>query len=169
MLARKLPLTEAQVLAWADAHRARTGRWPNADSGPVPGVPGQTWQAVNKTLVRGGRGLPGGSSLARLLEAHRGKRNKAHTPPLTAEQILRWADLHHARTGRWPGEDSGPVLDAPGEGWSASNQALRAGRRGLPGGNTLVRLLRRSGRKAPRRGGPAPQYLPAAPLNRVRG
>jgi hypothetical protein len=143
---RKPKLTEALLLGWADAHRERTGRWPHADSGRVLGVPGQTWQAVNQALVRGGRGLPGGSSLARLLEEHRGKRNKAHTPPLTARQILRWADLHRARTGRWPGEGSGQVLDAPDEGWSAVNQALRAGSRGLPGGDTLVRLLRRNGR-----------------------
>ncbi|HZY83283.1 MAG TPA: hypothetical protein VFE78_00520 [Gemmataceae bacterium] len=146
MPSRKPPLTEDQILAWADAHCARTGRWPHSDSGPVLGVRGQTWQAVNKTLVRGGRGLPGVSSLAQLLEERRGKRNKARTPPLTVAQILRWADLHRGRTGRWPGENSGPVLDAPGEGWSAVNQALRAGRRGLPGGDTLVRLLRRSGR-----------------------
>src|SRR5262249_28260094 len=27
---RRAPLTERQVLAWADAHRARTGEWPRA-------------------------------------------------------------------------------------------------------------------------------------------
>jgi hypothetical protein len=35
------------------------------------------------------------------------------------------------------------VLDAPGETWKGINQALWAGNRGLPGGDSLARLLRR--------------------------
>jgi hypothetical protein len=65
------------------------------------------------------------------------------------EEILRRADEHHACTGRWPTAGSGPVAAAPGETWSAVNQALHSGPRGLPGGDSLVRLLRRSGRGAP--------------------
>jgi hypothetical protein len=143
------PLTEEQVLRWADAHRRRTGKWPSSESGPVAGVPGRTWQAVNRALARGSGGLPGGSSLARLLAQRRGKRNQALAPPLTAGQILRWADAHHARTGRWPGRTSGAVPDAPGENWSAINGALWVGNRGLPGGETLPQFLRRHGRGAP--------------------
>jgi hypothetical protein len=152
----KGPLTEGQILHWADAHRARTGRWPTSDSGPVAGAPGETWEALNRALARGSRGLSGGSSVARLLAERRGKRNKSRTPPLTAEQILRWAEAHHARTGRWPTRSSGAVPEAPGENWSAVLGALYAGYRGLPGGDTLARLLRRHGRRAgggrPRRG-----------------
>jgi hypothetical protein len=59
-------LTEAQVLAWADARRARTGRWPTAASGPVADAPGEHWAAVNSALRVGLRGLVGGS-LSRLL------------------------------------------------------------------------------------------------------
>jgi hypothetical protein len=61
------PLTVEQVLAWADAYRARTGRWPAAGSGPVPKAPGETWAGIDQALRGGGRGLPGGYSLARLL------------------------------------------------------------------------------------------------------
>ena len=147
------PLSVEQVLAWADRHRVRTGRWPHAGSGRVFGVRGQTWQAINQALVRGGRGLPGGSSLARLLEERRGKRNKAHSPPLTVEQILLWADLHHARTGRWPTPLSGPVYEAPQESWRAISSALWGGHRGLPGGGGLPQLLRRHGRHVPERRG----------------
>ena len=64
---RYSPLTLAQILAWADEHRARTGEWPVASSGPVEGVPGEKWEAVNWALAQGLRGLPGGSSLSRLL------------------------------------------------------------------------------------------------------
>jgi hypothetical protein len=145
--ARK-PLTVTQILFWADAHRRLTGRWPSARSGAIRGVSGQTWQAVNLALWRGGRGLSGGSSLARLLGERRGKGNQANAPPLTAGQILRWAAAHVRRTGRRPVVNSGPVLEAPGEKWSAVNGALRAGHRGLPGGETLAQFLRRHGRGA---------------------
>ena len=36
------PLTEEQVLAWADAHHEGTGRWPNRDDGPIPDTNGET-------------------------------------------------------------------------------------------------------------------------------
>jgi hypothetical protein len=76
-----------------------------------------------------------------------------HRPPLTVGQILAWADAHHARTGEWPTAFSGPVADAPGEKWDYLDQALRNGHRGLPGGDSLPRLLdrRRRGGKKPRR------------------
>ncbi|HEX4613032.1 MAG TPA: hypothetical protein VH092_32885, partial [Urbifossiella sp.] len=134
-------LTSREVLAWADAHHARTGHWPTATSGAVEGVPGETWCAVDTALAGGARGLPGGDSLARLLVCRCGKPAVAPRRPLTPEQILAWADAHHARTGRWPGKGSGPIGDAPGETWRAMERALREGRRGLPGGSSLPRLL----------------------------
>jgi hypothetical protein len=66
------PLLEIeQILVWADAHHARTGEWPTAMSGLIPEAPGETWTAVHLAIRRGGRGLPGGSSLPRLLREHR--------------------------------------------------------------------------------------------------
>jgi hypothetical protein len=62
------PLTVEQVLAWADAHRARTGRWPSAASGPVLDAPGEHWRAIASALRYGYRGLPYRQSLARLLK-----------------------------------------------------------------------------------------------------
>ena len=47
-------LSEARVLAWADEHHARTGRWPGAAAGEIPGSGGETWCAVY--LARHGRG-----------------------------------------------------------------------------------------------------------------
>jgi hypothetical protein len=104
-------------------------------------------------LRLGRRGLPGGSPLARLLAQYRGKRNKSALPPLTVAQILGWADAHHARAGEWPGVLSGPIPEAPGETWKAVNMALYRGFRGLPGGDSLARLLRRR-RRRQRRGRP---------------
>jgi hypothetical protein len=130
-----------QVLAWADAHHRRTGRWPGIESGPIPGT-GDTWRRIDSALRLGLRGLaPGGSSLARLLAQRRGVRNQADLPPLTVAQVLRWADAHHRRTGDWPTEVSGPIPEAPGEGWHAVDRALRAGVRGFTAGSSLPRLL----------------------------
>jgi hypothetical protein len=67
-------------------------------------------------------------------------------PPLTAEQILGWADDHYARTGEYPRATSGPVAGATGENWAALNNALCCGLRGLPGGDSVPRLLVRYGR-----------------------
>ena len=50
------PLSTMQILDWADAHYSRTGEWPNAESGPIPEAPGETWGAVYSALVGGRRG-----------------------------------------------------------------------------------------------------------------
>jgi hypothetical protein len=63
------PLSERQILAWARAHEARTGKRPNAASGPVVGVSGESWGGINQSLTRGLRGLPVGSSLAQFLRS----------------------------------------------------------------------------------------------------
>jgi hypothetical protein len=135
-------LTETGILAWADAERDRSGSWPTADTGPILEAPGETWSAVENALRIGLRGLPGGSSLARLLAEHRGVRNKANLPELKEEVIVALAAAHHERTGQWPSEASGSIADAPGETWKAVNLALFQGLRGLPGGSSLYQLLR---------------------------
>ncbi|MBN9517865.1 hypothetical protein J0H58_04975 [bacterium] len=139
------PLTVEQVLTWADAHHQRTGAWPSGhDTGPVRGAPkGTTWLAIELALARGKRGLPGGVTLAQLLERHRGVRNRLGVPDLTEGQVLAWADDHHRRTGAWPRYQDGPVAAAPGETWGAVDTALFKGKRGLPGGDSLRKLLAR--------------------------
>ncbi len=131
------PLTVEQILAWADAHRAATGSWPNAASGAVCDAPGEVWRVIDKALRGGKRGLPGGSSLSHTLDEHRPERRNS----LTREQILAWADAHRAATGRWPTIDSGAVAGAPGKTWRKIDYALRVGNCGLPSGLTLWRLL----------------------------
>jgi hypothetical protein len=78
------------ILTWADAWQERTGTWPNMESGPVPGT-SETWMAIDQALKKGGRGLPGGSSLAKLLAAERGVRNVSDLPRLSRPRILSWA------------------------------------------------------------------------------
>jgi len=134
-------LTHAVILRWADAHHRRTGKWPNGKSGPVPEAPHETWKAVDLALRQGWRGLRRGSSLALLLAERRRARNRTNLPRLTTAKILTWADEHYRIHGAWPTQTSGPVADVPVETWSALNQALRYGYRGLPGGITLAQLL----------------------------
>jgi hypothetical protein len=138
----RLPLlTVDEVLLWADRYHQETGRWPTQTSGPIPGTIGESWRTVEKVLRKGGRGLPGGSSLARLLSEHRGKRNRKVPPRLTPEEVRSWALAHRQATGYWPTKNSGLITAAPGETWTAVDCALRGGRRGLPGGSSLARFL----------------------------
>jgi hypothetical protein len=76
---------------------------------------------------------------------------------LTIQQILAWADEHHARTGAWPMTYSGAVAAAPEQNWRALDEALRHGCRGLPGGDSLSRLLGRERGVPDRRGHPPNQ------------
>lgn len=135
------PLSEGQIVHWAGVHYKRTGAWPTQESGRIVHNPWDTWHAVGCALKQGLRGLPGGRTLAELLEAYRGIRNVRRPPPLAIEMILGWADAHHERTGRWPTTTSGSVSRAPGETWTAIEQALSHGSRGLSGGSSLAKLL----------------------------
>jgi hypothetical protein len=134
-------LTLEQILAWADVFHSTHGRWPKAASGAVAGVRRANWFNINLRLQKGGRGLPGGESLAQLLANHRGAPMPHKKPPLLVEEILAWADAFHAAHGRWPSSTSGSVADEPRESWSKINQALAKGHRGLPRTGSLARLL----------------------------
>jgi hypothetical protein len=146
---RGLPrLTYRQVLAWADAYRLRSGRWPIETSGPIREAPGETWFGVDRALRAGVRGFRGGCSLPRLLARYRRARNIQALPRYTLSQILLWAERYFRRTGSWPQTASGPVVGATGETWGAVNSALTSGRRGLPGGSSLAKLLAKARRRA---------------------
>ncbi len=136
------PLTVDRILASMDEHHRQTGWWPNLRSGAVAGAEGENWGAIDTILRTGGRGLPAGSSLAKLRAANGARcADAAELPLLTVETILAWADAHHEGCDRWPDERSGPVYHAAGEIWAEINEALHEGTRGLPGGTSLVELL----------------------------
>jgi hypothetical protein len=66
----------------------------------------------------------------------------ASVRPLGLDQILRWAEQHHSRTGAWPGPKTpGIIPGSDGEKWKNVDEALRSGWRGLSAGSSLVRLL----------------------------
>jgi hypothetical protein len=43
-------LTASMILAWADAFRARTGRWPKKNDGAIPEAKGDDWAAIDACL-----------------------------------------------------------------------------------------------------------------------
>ena len=152
----KLPLRIKQILAWADAYHEQTGQWPTVRAGTIEGSSGETWGRIDHSLFDGRRGLPAGSSLAKLLAKYRRAPNRMALPSLSIEQILKWADTEQRRTGCWPTSNSGHVRDAPRETWLGISSALYSGGRGLPGGTTLRQLLIKHGRIKPDRR-PAPR------------
>ena len=141
------PLSVPQILAWADAHHARTGKWPNHQSGQVPEAPEVTWSAIHANLCYGNRGLPGGFTLKQLLVKKRGLRNNTRLPELGLYKILNWADAHLARHGTWPNRESGVIPESGGETWATVNAALRFGLRGFEGGSSLSKVLNEWRRK----------------------
>jgi hypothetical protein len=86
-------LAEETILGWADRHRERMSRLPNEDSGLVEGDAGEDWYNIDAALRKGPRGLPGGSSLAYLLEQGRNVPNRLSIPNLPVEMI--WAGRTH--------------------------------------------------------------------------
>ncbi len=137
-------LTDSIILKLADAHRKRTGKWPTSNAGEVEGAaaPEETWSRLDQAMGTGLRGLPGGSSIAKLLAKHRNRRHKHRQPRVTDRKVLKWIKAHRRRTGEWPGPRSGPLFDVEGEKWRNIDNALRYGLRGHPGDTSLTKFIK---------------------------
>ena len=123
-------LDEVTIRRWMDDYRAEKGAFPSkdcADSAPS----GDRWGALDDALTDGRRGLPGGSSLAKLRGA------KA---ALTEAAIRQLADDYRVKNGVLPTQRS-TGRAASGDRWDALDAALIRGYRGLPGGSSLAKLL----------------------------
>lgn len=150
----KLPsVDDKQVLAWARAFHAATGKWPSGLTRKWDRMP-VSWVRIDEAMKKGRvRGVKPGKSLYHFLCDHRGVAYR-HMPKitLTVSQVLRWARAHHDRTGSWPGLNSGPVVGGPrGLTWRMLNAGLHAGRYGLPSGAYLGEfLIRNLGIRHPR-------------------
>lgn len=134
-------LPAKKILAWADAHKRRTGTWPNRESGKIPGASGENWSAVHEALRHGRRGYKRGSSLAKFLSKHRNRPYRQKGGPLSIKQILAWAKTHHRRTGYWPTKDTGKIPGTRNERWGTIDASLKGGFRTMKGGSSLSKLL----------------------------
>jgi len=139
------PLTEAQVLRWADEFFRRHRFYPSVSETESP-IAGETWRAIDNALRSGTRGLRGGGSLWQLLRAKRCLTKTTRTTDLSEAQILVWADQFFAEHGTWPDQNSGEMPDT-GEDWKSLDVALQKGYRNLDGGSSVSRLLEKYGRK----------------------
>ena len=141
-------LSERLILAWADIYYHRHGHWPFEKAGHVEGTETETWAGVSFALYKGTRGLKRRTTLAKLLCEKRDVYSRKGA--LTEAQILKWARAHRKRTGRWPSYKDGRVRGASEENWSALDEALKSGCRGLRGGSSLKKLFGLDVYKIPR-------------------
>lgn len=115
--------------------------------------------AIDKALRRGSRGLPGGKTLAGLLNEHRGvfegrSRRLPRVPEskrLRLEQVIAWGKAHFRRHGFFPNRNSGPIAGSGGLKWSTVDAALKHGSRGLAAGSSLAKLFGSKRRSAANR------------------
>lgn len=119
------------------------GQWPTERSGKVKnGYNKDTWAGYSSSLYNGTRGLPGGSSLPRLMAEMCKSPKRAFKEHITEDYIAEKAMSHYSMYGEWPNQYSGKVYDGiPGDSWSGYNSSLRSGNRGLSGGSSLAKLL----------------------------
>jgi len=160
---RAPPLDEQEIVRWAQGWHEDWGRWPTKHWEPPKnweGTPEQwrmatpyagreeKWKYLNLCLSIGRRGLPGGSSLAKLLR-HLKKRPET----VSERQIRSWARAFFEEVGRWPNRHDGPTLKYSGYdvSWKGWDRALDRGLYGLPGGSSLSQLLRSLRRNLPRK------------------
>lgn len=129
------------VLHWADSHHSITGDWPHRDFGSVIDCPQISWATIDDRMSKGHWGLPHGMTLARWLRDARGVWDGGK-PKLTEKLVLRWAQEHFDRFGRWPVTLSGPLFNHPDENWAAIDVGMRNQRRGFPQRTSLSQFLR---------------------------
>ena len=143
------PLTIDLITDWIGQYIEKHRKQPNRNSGSIAFAPesyeGITWPTVDAALKNGSRGLPGGSSLADLIQEKFGIMNPANLPPLIKDMIVKWVTQHIAKHGEKPLRSSGPVEfatdDYEGITWAAVDSAFKQGSRGLPCGSSLASFI----------------------------
>ena len=136
----KPALTEGALLAAAREHFRDYGDIPTRRSKePIPLLPGESWLAIDQAGFQGHRGLMKGRTLAVIFAPLREELRIGI--PLSKEMIIAEARAIHALHGVLPTRRTTlppPTLHTT---WVAINVALERGLRGLPGGDSLSKLL----------------------------
>jgi len=137
-------LTEEVIAKAMKDYHEEHGKYPWVKSGDAKKYFGFkiTWKAIEQCLKKGNRGLPGGSSLAKLRKEHiTGKET-----PLTEDLIVKALKNYHEDHAKYPvfykGEDALKYIGFKIK-WSAIDACLRLGHRGLSGGSTLAQLKKK--------------------------
>jgi superfamily II DNA or RNA helicase len=134
-------LTEEAILKSARAYHGLHGKLPTAESKEeVPGMPGETWGAIDAAGKIGHRNLTRGRTLFIILEPLRNELGLDKS--LSEEAILKSAREHHGLHGKLPTNSSKEeVPGMPGETWGAIDTAGRNGHRDLTKGRSLSIIL----------------------------
>ncbi|HEV3204983.1 MAG TPA: hypothetical protein VGY77_11395 [Gemmataceae bacterium] len=74
-------LSAEKILKWAKDYLRRKRVWPTRKSGPIAQAPGETWAMIDRALRLGNRGLPGNSSLFKLISRFRKKAGRSMKRP----------------------------------------------------------------------------------------
>jgi hypothetical protein len=131
------PLTVGMVRDAIRAFHAQHGRFPVVGRDGVSPL-GITWTTLSLHLTDGRRGLPGGSTLAKEIEAVR--REMGLKPPEpTRELVLKAIEEYRDETGGYPIQQTRGEIPTLGMSWMVLAKRLRAGL--LGGGVTLVGLI----------------------------
>lgn len=155
-------LTEAEIKELIKRFIELHGRKPQATDGQVESIEDITWENIDRRLRDGQCGLPGGSSLSMFIEQHFGIRDQVNVPEIPLTLIHNWVQSHLDKYKSKPIAKSGKVDFARGAyqniSWHSVNQALKAGKCGLPVGTTLSSFIQfEFGIKNPKRAEPIPE------------
>lgn len=141
---RKSGISLTEDLVWQEilAFKKANGIFPSTNTKPKTSF-GITWSAMSGNLSSGYYGLPGGSSLAKLIEARTGKKRPDNRPlsaiQLTEDMIYERMKAFKSLRGFWPGVNKRHDPTDLGS-WPALADALKHGYRGLPGGSSLEQV-----------------------------
>jgi hypothetical protein len=125
--------SEEKIVEWAKKYFLVHNKYPSIRTKPSDWLPeGETWIALDIALKRGTRGLPGGSSVAKLFEKYFGIRNKTNIPKISEQCIIDYMIVFKDKYGYFPHAHSKENEMLPsGESWHGFDKALRNARRGL--------------------------------------
>ena len=168
------------ILDYAAAQYQITGEWvlpTRRRTDPVPGWPGETWVALNRSGERGGRGLPQGMTLSEIQRIYGLKTGNKPIPDAIEKAVRFWKDeailpkrqevkdlsvesvliaildyaaAQYQTTGEWvlpTAHTTDPVPGWPGETWVALSNNGQYGGRGFPKGMTLSEIQKIYGLK----------------------
>ncbi len=119
-----------RVHATGETYKEQHGAYPDRNSGVFTEDPRLTWADIDDAYQKGTNAK---SSLHRVF----------HGDTLTKESI--WRDvldeLAASDIKKWVSQASGPVMNCPGDTWSAREAMLIRGGRGLEGGSSISQLI----------------------------
>jgi hypothetical protein len=129
----------AAIVKYRDANGGRNPSGGSGDASPHFGY-AETWNAVNQRLYSGGRGFPGGSSLAKFLVEHGFSDDGDITTDNVKTAIIKYRDANGGRNPSLKSGDATPHFGSKMT-WAAVNETIRNGRRGFSGGSSLAKFL----------------------------